>query len=87
MESHRPVCYLEAVWTHWQYWEQETVRQQESKQTIASQGCQLLKIQDKNETCATVYHSKRWNTEIHLLQYNLQARGIFHSTLPREYTD
>ena len=34
-----------------------------------------------------VYHSKRWNTDIQLFQYYLQARGIFHNTLPREYTD
>ena len=35
----------------------------------------------------TVYRYKRWNTEILLFQYYLQARGVSHSTLPMEYTD
>ena len=35
----------------------------------------------------TVYHYKRWNTEIELFQYYLQARNIFHTTLPRQCKD
>ena len=35
----------------------------------------------------TICHYKRWNTEIKPFWYYLQASGIFHRKLPREYTN
>ena len=37
-----------------------------------------VKTWRRKNICFTVYHSKRWNIEIYLFQYYLQARGIFH---------
>ena len=51
------------------------------------QMCKLKMDQQKRLIYETIYHSKRLNTEIKLFQYFLQERGIFHDTLPREYTE
>ena len=33
-----------------------------------------------------IYHSSEWNIDVELFQYYLQAKGIFHHTLQKEYT-